>query len=175
MNKRLRTTIYAILGMLPFCLVAKTTDLPMQMDGPIQIESDQVIFEQNTGAITYQGNVIVSSADQKLTANKVIVKRDSNQAIASIQAFGSPAHYLHQTEGQPTIHAYAKHIDYQPNHSLLTLVGKAKIIHAQDTFEGPILKYAIDEQKIEARQSKNERPKMIINPTTVNKEQRPHG
>lgn len=55
-------------------------------DAPIEIESDHVVFDQNTGELTYQGNVIVISGTQKLYANKVILKKDNQKGIQSIQA-----------------------------------------------------------------------------------------
>lgn len=139
--------------------------LPITSNQPIEIESDVVLYEQNSGKITYRGKVIVINGQQTLYADTVIVKRTTNQAIESIQAFGTPAHFTSLTKDEITpINAYAAQMDYEPNRSLLVLTGKAKIVHQQDIFEGPVLKYKIDQQKIEAMHAQNERPKMIITP-----------
>lgn len=142
--------------------------ISFKSNAPIEIESDNVVFEQNTGELTYQGNVIVISGTQKLFANKVIVKRDNQKGIQSIQATGTadkPAHFINLLEDKQTpVHAYASQIDYDPKLALLTLTGQAKIVHQADTFEGPLLRYIIEDQKIEAIHSKNQRPKMTITP-----------
>lgn len=139
--------------------------LSFKSDAPIEIESDHVVFDQNTGELTYQGNVIVISGTQKLYANKVILKKDNQKGIQSIQATGTPAHFINLLKDEVTpIHAYASQIDYDPNLALLTLTGQAKIVHQTDTFEGPLLRYIIEDQKIEAIYSNNQRPKMTITP-----------
>lgn len=158
---KLSVVLYAL------CLPIETigSNLPVQTNGPIHIESDNVIFLQNPGTITYEGHVIVTSQEQTLTAEKVIVHRDNNQAISAIIAFGAPAHY-HQImpKTQTPIHAYATEIHYHPDAGLLTLTGQAKITHQQNTFEGPVLKYTLEDQKIEAIHTANERPKMTLFP-----------
>jgi len=134
---------------------------------PIHIESDHVTFMQETGKIIYQGHVVVHSGDKILKANEVTVKRDENQKITSILATGHPAKFstLMQNSAE-RLYAHAQNIDYDPSLSLLILTGKAKLEHQQDTFEGPILRYTLKEQKIEAITSNNQRPKMVIMPKT---------
>lgn len=147
-----------------FCFGAEL--LPVKTNAPIHIESDTVVFDQVQSALTYQGNVIVTSGDQKLYATQVVVVRDKQQEIQSIVATGAPARYTQVFEkDKTTLQAYANQIDFDPKQSILLLTGKAKITHQQDTFEGPLLKYMLNEHKIEAIQANNERPKMIIHPT----------
>lgn len=143
--------------------VVFASESPFTANSPIHIESDQVRFEQLSNEITYQGHVVVISGHQKLYADEVIVKRDSKQNIESIHARGQPAHFKSLLKDTKIpVDAFATRIDYDPIHSVLTLAGEAKIVHQQDTFEGPLLKYEINNQKIEAIQVKNQRPKMII-------------
>lgn len=153
--------------LLVYCLplsvfAAKITSEP---EHPIEITSDAITFERDSDSIIYKGNVVVINGEKKLLADKIVVKRTAAQNIESICATGTPAQFTTIMKDEVTpVHAFATQIDYLPDASLLVLTGKAKIVHQQDIFEGPILKYRIDEQKIEAAQVQNQRPKMIINP-----------
>lgn len=132
---------------------------------PIHIESDRVTFMQETGKIIYQGHVVMHTGDKILKANEITVKRDANQKITSILATGQPAKFSTPMQNSTELlHAHAQNIDYAPSLSLLILTGQAKLKHQQDTFEGPILRYTLNEQKIEAVTSHNQRPKMVIMP-----------
>lgn len=132
---------------------------------PIRIESDNVTFLQESVEIIYQGNVVVHSGQKTLKADTVTVQRNKQQKIQSIIAVGQPALFTTPMEKSAhLLNAQAKNIDYNPNKSLIVLSGQAKLKLGSDTFEGPILKYLLDEQKIEAVTKNNQRPKMIIVP-----------
>tara|TARA_R110002110_G_scaffold121431_2_gene297184 strand:- start:15355 stop:15903 length:549 start_codon:yes stop_codon:yes gene_type:complete len=143
----------------------KQSPKAISQDQPIQIESDRVTFLQDSGQIIYQGHVIVHTGDKTLFAEEVTVNRNAQQKITSILATGQPAKFSAPMQNSTELlHAHAQNIDYDPSLSLLILTGKARLKHQQDTFEGPVLRYTLNEHKIEAVTANNQRPKMVIMP-----------
>lgn len=142
------------IGMLAGLCVAQP------LDSPLTIQSDSATFDVASKTAIHRGSVVLSQENRTLFADELKIFQSKGK-LAFIEAFGSPARY----EGilkNPSIRVLgqANHIHYNASEDLLILEGNARLVHGQDTFEGPHIEYNIFKQSI--RSLPNEAQQTII-------------
>lgn len=66
-----------------FGTIAQDTSLP------VEVSSDELSVDQQTGAAIFSGNVVIGQGDMRLSAQRVsITYRDTEEGIASMEATG---------------------------------------------------------------------------------------
>jgi lipopolysaccharide export system protein LptA len=66
-----------------FCTIAQDTSLP------VEVSSDELSVDQQTGVAVFSGNVVIGQGDMRLSAARVQVTYSENEeGIASMQATG---------------------------------------------------------------------------------------
>lgn len=122
---------------------------------PIEIESDQATLDDKTGSSTYSGNVIISQGLSRLEADFIIVN-SKDRKITSIQATGSPAHFVQQTAlNEKSTHGYGNSIKYSTENESLTFKGEARLLQAENSFSGEEIEYDVVKKAIKAKGDEN--------------------
>jgi len=153
--------LFLPLFLTPFCLFAQIFNPEL----PIQIQADSASFERAQHQAIHEGNVIMTQGGHTLHAEKLIMRKNDRGQLTAIIAKGTPATLTGKLGTAHPIHASAQTIYYYPDQQLITLKGKATLIHQKDKFHGPVLNYQIDKQTIRAIRQQNERPTFTLQPT----------
>ncbi len=118
---------------------------------PIEIESDQATLDDKTGSSTYTGNVIISQGLTRLEADYIVVK-SRDRKITSIEAIGTPAHFVQQNDiNNENTHGYGNTISYSTEFESLTFTGAARLIQAENSFSGEVIEYDVVKKAIKAK------------------------
>lgn len=122
---------------------------------PIEIESDRATLDDKTGSSTYSGNVIISQGLSRLEADFIIVN-SKERKITSIQAKGTPAHFVQQTAlNEKSTHGYGNSIVYSTENESLTFKGEARLLQAENSFSGEEIEYDVVKKAIKAKGDEN--------------------
>ncbi|UZE95204.1 lipopolysaccharide transport periplasmic protein LptA [Alkalimarinus alittae] len=133
---------------------------------PIKIQSDHAELDELKGRSIYTGEVVVTQGTTLLTSDKVIVYTNK-EGLIKLEAFGSPAKFTHQQEGEPQpTHAYGKKITYTRASETLTLVDDAKLEQDKNTFRGAVIEYNTVSRVVTAEggEEKSQRVEIIVHP-----------
>lgn len=99
---------------------------------PINIQSNNASFNQNTGRSVYQGNVKLTRGGLTLTGNKLVLTHTRNRGQLHAVLTGSPAHIDKQPDqsGSHVVTGHSKQIIFDnPSHTL-TMQGSAYLKRA---------------------------------------------
>lgn len=145
---------------------AQATAFTAESNEPIKIQSDHAELDELKGRSIYTGDVVVTQGTTLLASDKVIVYTNK-EGLIKLEAFGSPAKFSHQPEGEPVpTHAYGNKITYTRSDETLTLVEDAKIEQNQNTFRGAVIHYNTVSRVVTAEGGKetSQRVEMIVHP-----------
>tara|TARA_R110001592_G_scaffold52649_10_gene161425 strand:- start:21930 stop:22472 length:543 start_codon:yes stop_codon:yes gene_type:complete len=140
----------AFILFLPFSVFA----IDPTSNAPIEIESDQATLDDKTGSSTYTGNVIISQGQTRLEAEFITVS-SKDRKITSIEATGSPAHFVQQTDINTSTHGYGNTISYSTELESITFTGNARLLQAENSFSGEVIDYDIVKKAIKAKGDEN--------------------
>ena len=101
-------------------------------NGEIQIQSDYMKFDLETGSSIYEGNVRIIQGTIKLTGDKVIVTRKDND-IHEIHVDGDPARYLQDEASANKVDAISQHMEYATQTHRLVLTVDATLEQTDHT------------------------------------------
>lgn len=135
-------------------------------DQPISIKSDNGDFNDKTGIAIYHGNVIMIQGSRHLTADKLIIERDSNGKINTMIAYGHKklAKFRFQPDpAKPVGYSSAKVIKFFPNKDLMIFIGQAELQQNSDLIRGAYLVYHMDTGILNSKSKTNQRTTVIIN------------
>lgn len=145
----------------------------LDSDAPITVNADTARLDDGQGVATYTGDVIVTQNETRLTADKVLLYRDS-EGLTRIEAFGSPARYQQPAVGeQASTDAKALTIIYAARENLLTLEREAVIEQGSNLFRGNRILYDTAKRVVTAEGGPRDgegsgRVEMIIQPRQGN-------
>lgn len=136
---------------------------------PITVTSNSATVDLEQGKAIYNGNVMATQGNRKLTGNSLTIQRANNGKIESFMAQGSPA----KTQDLPNANsqmAYgeAKNIYYYPQQGLVKYVNNAKFTQGGNVFTGDLITYNTQTQVISSPQTKagNGTTTIIIPPSS---------
>jgi len=157
-----------LLAMFSLCctsVFAAATPIKIDPKTPIQIQADSATFDQGKQEAVHMGNVILTQGTHELHSERLTIKKDQKGRLTVITAIGTPATFSGKRQNDPNpVYATAKTIYYYPDKQLLVLEGAATLEHQQDKFRGPVLRYQLDKQIINATKQSDERPVITIHP-----------
>ena len=155
------------------CLVlsAPVWALSTDSEQPIYINSDSQALDMISNKVTFVGDVVLKQGSINITADKVIVIRNSeDESIEQIEAFGKTAVFTQLTDDGKTLHGEANILLYQVRKDLLTMTENAVLSQDDSVIKGPLIKYLITPQKLIADSKKGERVSTVLQPTQTNKQ-----
>lgn len=133
-------------------------------DKPIQIRSDELVYEDKASRATYTGDVEVNQGSLKITAEKVTIEFEDDKVIRLIAA-GSPAYYSQQLKAdQENMQADARTIIYHTRDEKVDLKGDAHLSQEGNDFRGELIEYDIRAGRVDAASEKPDRIRMTLQP-----------
>lgn len=135
---------------------------------PVQIQSDQVNFDQKSGIATYTGHVVVEQGSRLLYADKLVIHRGQNNKINLMVATGKPAKFkAHDNKNKPPGSGNAKMIKYYPQLNKVDLLGNATLTQDEDTISGSKLTYNFVTEELQSNSNQQQRTTVILQPKRV--------
>ncbi len=133
-------------------------------DKPIQIRSDELVYEEKASKATYKGAVTVNQGSLKITAEVVTIEFEDNKVVR-LTADGSPAYYSQKLKtNQANMQADARTIVYHTRDEKVDLKGNAHLTQEGNDFRGELIEYDIRAGRVDAASSKPERIRMTLQP-----------
>lgn len=143
------------------------TGLPADRKQKVYIVSDSCVYNYKSGTSIFNGNVQVDQGSTHLTSDKLITKSNDKNKIQEAIAYGidKVAHYrtLPKLEDNE-IHALARVIKYYPLTANISLQQDVKVTQGNDSFQGEIIHYNMNDETITVPASKNGRAVLIYDP-----------
>lgn len=141
--------------------------LPEDTKEKVQIAGDKWTYNYKTGTSQFDGNVKVDQGTTHVTADRLITKSNNKHEIQEAIAYGlnDLAHYWTIPKiGDLEIHAKAKIIKFYPSTSNVTLEQDVLVTQGENSFQGQLIHYNMNDQTIAVPASKNGRAVLIYNP-----------
>lgn len=132
---------------------------------PVEIQSNDVTFDDKEGTVFYTGNVIVTQGTRKLKADTLLLERDKNNKVKIMIAKGKPAKFSnHPDPSKPEGKGHADIIEYYPQQEKVDLFNNAEIFQQEDKIKGPKLTYNFVNEQLTAYSNENTRATVILQP-----------
>lgn len=176
-RKHTARLLLAVLAALPGVPVLA---FDLDSDVPITVSAGNARLDDAQGVATYTGEVELTQGQTRLTADRVVIHRDS-EGLSRIEATGSPAHYRQPTEdGAGETDARAHTITWSTQDRQLTFEGDAVIEQNGNLFRGDTIHYDTARRVVTADGGQgtgagNGRVEMVIQPRTTRQEQESDG
>lgn len=159
-----KPALTALVGAYAVFFAATTYALNDDADKPIQIRSDELVYEERASKATYKGDVTVNQGTLTITAEMVTIEFEDDKVVR-LTADGSPAYYSQKLKpDQENMQADARTIVYHTRDERVDLKGNAHLTQEGNDFRGELIEYDIRAGRVDAASSKPERIKMILQP-----------
>ena len=148
-----RALRFVLVGAL--CVSHSVFALPEDRDKPVQVNANQMEWQQQQQQGIYRGEVVATQGELRLESDRLTLFRgeDGQLSRALAEADQGLAYMRDLPElGQPQVEAWAERIDYHPADELLILTGQAHLRQGEDSFRGHRLVYHLTTQDLEAEQ-----------------------
>ncbi len=138
--------------------------------GPVEIESDQAEFEQQSGISRYRGRVRVTREGAVIEGEELVVTPDEAGDYLHFSMRGNPATYEEKRPDQPPMSARASHMQYSEEDDVLLLEGSARVTRGRDVLHGEQISYERGAGRIRASggDAPDGRVRILINPDEGN-------
>ena len=170
LNFYLPTRPTRIIGslLLSFILSSPAIALKTDIEQPVKIDADSVMFNKSKGLAVYEGSVSISQGTLEIKASKIEITAPNNE-IAKITANGSPVIFKQKMDDGKIAKGTANLIQYQVKEKRLVMDGSASLSQGADTFSSNHIEYAINTGELKAgktsKTSKAGRVKAIFYPS----------
>lgn len=159
-NKYLSTLLCSIL-IVPSLAWSLTEDV----EKPVDIEADSVMFNNEKGIADYEGNVIIIQGSLEIRAAKVNIQAPDHE-ITSIVATGSPVKLKQTMDDGQLVQGQAKTVTYNVKDERIVLTGNAKLEQGKDVISNNNIEYLPGSGELHAGGKKNSgRVKAIFHPS----------
>lgn len=142
--------------------------LKSDIEQPVKIDADSVIFNKSKGLAVYEGNVSISQGTLEIKAFKIEITAP-NSEISKITANGTPVIFKQKMDDGKTAKGTANFIQYQVKAKRLVLDGNASLSQGADTFSSNHIEYSVNSGELKAgktsKTSKTGRVKAIFYPS----------
>jgi len=142
------------------------------IEKPVHINADSVLFNKSKGLAVYEGNVSIAQGSLEISATKIEIHAPNNE-INKITANGSPVTFQQKMDDGKMAKGSANRVVYLTKDKHLFLDGNAVISQNNDKFSSNHIEYSIRTGELKAGNSKTpgkSRVNVIFYPTNkVNK------
>lgn len=141
---------------------------------PIEITADSLLAQDNIGESIYEGNVIITQGQTKITGETVTIfhpERQVNKAIIK----GNPATFKKfNPEDQTWVNGQADKITYQTVDKIVILQGNAEVNQAdKNHISGPEIIYNLTDKTLSAQGNEAENKRITVTFQPENKSDKP--
>jgi len=106
----------------------------------IQVQSDYMKLNLETGSSIYKGNVNITQGSITLTGENVVISRKGDE-IKNIDVDGDPASYLQDENTDNKVHAISQHMKYVTGTNRLVMTGNATLEQSDQTVKSQRIVY----------------------------------
>lgn len=145
--------------------------LKSDVEKPVYIDADSVVFNKNKGFAIYEGNVSIVQGSLKIRAHKIEIKAPNNE-ISKIIANGSPVSFEQKMDDGKLAKGKANRVIYLIKEKKIVLDGNAVISQNNDKFTSNHIDYSTRTGELRAGNKKapgENRVKAIFYPTNKSK------
>lgn len=116
---------------------------------PASIEADRVEIDRTAGISRYFGNVVFVQGTLRITGDRMMLRAPGG-VVEHAEVHGERATIRQQTESGDIVHARARHIIYEADDGLVTLIETAEMERGGDHFTAARIEYRTDTERIDA-------------------------
>jgi lipopolysaccharide export system protein LptA len=142
--------------------------LPEDRQKNLELSADSADLNQQIHRGEYSGNVQLDQGSTHLRAAHALTEGDKQNKLVMAEANGNgkePAHFWTLTAvDKPPLHAYADTIRYFPDRHLVELIGNARVIQGDNSFNAPKISYDTLKQHVVSTSDGKNRTTIIIHP-----------
>lgn len=149
-------------------MVSPLFALKSDIEQPVHIDADSVLFNKTKGLAVYEGNVSIVQGTLQIKASRIEINAPNNE-ISKITAKGFPVKFQQKMDDGKLARGSAKHIQYQVKAKRLIMDGNASLSQHTDTFNSNHIEYSISSGELKAgktsKKAKSGRVKAIFYPS----------
>ena len=158
-NKRMALLLCSVL------IPSISWGLSKDIEQPVNIEADTVMFNNEKGIANYQGHVIIVQGSLEIRADKVNIQAPDHE-IVSIVATGKPVKMQQTMDDGQLVKGQGNTITYQVKGKKIILTGKAKLEQGKDMISNNNITYLPASGELKAGGKKNSgRVKAVFHPS----------
>jgi len=167
-NRKLLKTISIA---LTFFISVTAYALKDDIEKPVYINADSVLFNKSKGQGLYEGNVSIVQGTLDIKAARIEITAPAGE-IKKITATGSPVKFKQQMDDGKLAKGQANRVVYLVESKRIVLDGNASISQNQDNFASNHIEYSINNGELKAGNKKapgKSRVKAVFFPTNKKK------
>ncbi len=149
-NNRMIKIFTALLFMLS---ITSVFALKEDVEKPVHIDADSVLFNKTKGLAVYEGNVSIVQGTLKITAFRIEINAPNNE-IQRIIATGNPVSFQQKMDDGKLAKGSAKKLVYQVAEKRLLMDGNAQISQNNDKFSSNHIEYSTRTGELKAGKNK---------------------
>ncbi|MEZ5535847.1 MAG: lipopolysaccharide transport periplasmic protein LptA [Thiolinea sp.] len=159
---------------LPLLLLLAAISLQVQalstdVEKPVSIEANSVVFNKNAGTAVYAGRVEIVQGTLRITADRIEISAPGNE-IQTIKATGRPVMFKQTMDSGKNAVGQASLMQYFVKQKRLQLSGNASLTQDKDAFTSNNIEYSTATGELKAgggqdQQGQPGRVKAIFYPT----------
>ena len=141
------------------------------IEKPVHINADSVLFNKTKGIGVYEGNVSIVQGSLDIRAAKIEINAPGGE-IKNIIASGSPVKFQQKMDDGKLAIGQANRVVYQVANKRIVLDGNAAITQNNDKFSSNHIEYSISNGELKAGDKKasgKSRVKAVFFPTNKSK------
>lgn len=148
-----------------FLIPVATWGLSQDVEEPVNIEADTVVFDNEKGVADYQGNVVMVQGSLEIRADKVNIQAPESE-ITTMVATGSPVRLNQKMDDGQLIKGQGNKVTYNVKNKRIILVDSAKLEQGKDVIINNYIEYLPSSGELYAGGKKGSgRVKAIFHPT----------
>ena len=127
--------------------------LSTDVEKPVSIEADAVVFNKNAGTALYTGRVEIVQGTLRITADRIEISAPKNE-IQTIKATGRPVMFRQKMDTGKNAEGQAKLMTYFVKQKRLQLSGGASLKQDRDNFSSNVIEYSTATGELKANGGK---------------------
>ena len=168
-----KSFLVSVLLASSFVLSSSAHALKDDIEKPVYINADSVLFNKAKGQGLYEGNVSIVQGSLDIRAAKIEINAPGGE-IKSITASGSPVKFQQKMDDGKLAKGQANRVVYQVANKRIVLDGNAAITQNNDRFASNHIEYSISNGELKAGNKKatgqsKGRVKAVFYPTNKSK------
>ena len=153
-NKQIFTLhLKVIIPAFLFLLSTSAQALKDDLEKPVHINADSVLFNKSKGIAVYDGNVSIVQGSLEIRASKIEINAP-NSEIVKISANGSPVSFQQKMDDGKIAKGQANRLIYKAKEKRLFLDGNATISQNNDKFSSNHIEYSMSNGELKAGDKK---------------------
>jgi len=163
--------LIAVLTSVIITITSTAHALQDDIEKPVHINADSVLFNKTKGIGVYEGNVSIVQGSLDIRARKIEISAPDGE-IKKITATGSPVKFKQKMDDGKLAQGEANSVIYHVDSKRIVLNGNAAITQNNDKFASNHIVYSISDGELQAGDKKapgKSRVKAVFYPTNKSK------